>query len=504
MDVADLLDAYRVDQLHARKVADLAMALFDVVAARYDLPAGQRRLIEIAGLLHNVGLTTDPPAHHLVGRDIVLRHVIEDLGTRDRALVACAVAFHRKKVRPQLEPAYLALGKKGQREALQLSAILRVADGLDYSQSQSTVLVAAEPAGDALLLRLAGPHATVDGERAVAKADLWLKVFGEPLGAQADDAPQVAPAKAPDEDDEAEAATLTPWYAAPEAPLAELGRVLLRRHLRRLLVAERDVRADKGIEHVHALRVATRRLRATLRLLEPVYTGDDLRAHSKAIGKIARSAGAVRDRDVLLADLAARDASMPAELGPALAALRQRLGDERRAAHAELLKHFESDGHASFLRAFAHAMNDPAQWDDRPRVRDLGGSTLWRHYEALRAHDRGGLPPTIEGLHAMRIDGKRMRYVLELFADTLGERADEAVRQLTAFQDHMGALNDISVAAQLLAPYADDAAAGPAIAAYLQLREHEHQGLLAGIPARWDKLNSGTYRRKLMELIVRL
>lgn len=505
MNVTALLETYKVDQAHARAVADLALALFDAVAERYDLPPGHRRLLEIGALLHNVGLTTDPPAHHLVGRDIVLAHVIDDLAARDQALVACMVAFHRKKVRPQLEPAYLALGKRGQREALQLAAILRVADGLDYHHSQATAIAAVEVAEGGLLLRLAGPHAAADGAQAVAKADLWARAFGEALRAEAAPAAASAEPDAPAEPGDAgEAATLDPWYAAPDAPLAELGRVLLRRHLRRLLAAEREVRADKGIEHVHALRVATRRLRATLRLLEPVYTGDDLRAHSKAVGKIARSAGAVRDRDVLLADLAARDASMPAELGPALAALRQRLGDERRAAHAELLKHFESDGHASFLRAFAHAMNDPAQWDDRPRVRDLGGSTLWRHYEALRAHDRGGLPPTIEGLHAMRIDGKRMRYVLELFADTLGERADEAVRQLTAFQDHMGALNDISVAAQLLAPYADDAAAGPAIAAYLQLREHEHQVLLAGIPARWDKLNSGTYRRKLMELIVRL
>ncbi|NTU86380.1 MAG: HD domain-containing protein, partial [Chloroflexales bacterium] len=138
MNISTLLDTYKVDRPHARQVADLAMALFDAVAQRYSLPAAQRRLVEIGGLLHNVGLTTDPPAHHLVGRDIVLRHAIEDLTPRERALVACMVAFHRKKVRPQLEPAYLALGKKGQREALQLAAILRVADGLDYAQSTSS------------------------------------------------------------------------------------------------------------------------------------------------------------------------------------------------------------------------------------------------------------------------------------------------------------------------------------------------------------------------------
>ncbi|HMQ29604.1 MAG TPA: CHAD domain-containing protein [Chloroflexaceae bacterium] len=501
MDVAALLDSYKVDQAHARKVADLALALYDAVAGRYDLPQRQRRLLEVGGLLHNVGLTTDPPAHHLVGRDIVLRHPIAGLSPRERALVACMVAFHRKKVRPELEPAYLALGKQARREARQLAAILRVADGLDYSQSQSTDLVALEPLEGALLLRLAGPHAAGDGARAVAKADLWARVFDEPLRAEGDGAGPTSAAGEPGED---EAPILAPWYAAPDAPLAELGRVLLRRHLRRLLAAERGVRADKGIEQVHNLRVATRRLRATLRLLAPVYAGPDLRAHGKAVGKTARAAGAVRDRDVLLADLEARADALPEQLAPSIAALAETLRAERRAAHADLVAYLDGDRHAAFLRAFARAMNDPGCWDDRPRVRDLGGSTLWRHYEALRAHDRCGLPADEEELHMMRIDGKRMRYVLELFADTLGPRADQAVQPLIAFQDHMGGLNDIAVARQLLAPHAAHGAAGPAVAAYLALREQEGARLRDELPARWEQLGGDAYRRGLMELIVAL
>lgn len=503
MKLTNILDAYQVDLAHARQVADHALALFDAVAERYGLPQEHRHLIEVGALLHNVGLTTNPPAHHLVGRDIVLRHVIEDLSPREQAMVACMVAFHRKKVRPQLEPAFLSLGKKGQAQALALSAILRVADGLDYSQSQSTTIVALEPVEDGLALRLSGPNAAVDGARAVAKADLWRKVFGERLtldGATPDAAPAVD-GGAPDE---AASTVLAPWYATPEAPLAELGRVLLRRHLRRLRSAERDVRADAEIEAVHALRVATRRLRATLRLLAPVGPAGELRAHAKAVGRVARAAGAVRDRDVLLADLLARAAELPEGLAPSLEALRANLAAERQKAHAGLIELFDSDEYAAFLRAFAATMNNPSEWNDTPRVRDLGGSTLWRHYEALRAHDRGGLPQDEEALHAMRIDGKRMRYVLELFAETLGPRTDEAVTPLVAFQDYLGALNDIAVARQILAPHAGDSAAGAAIAAYLTLREREQERLRAGLPARWDKLNSGTYRRKLMELIVRL
>ncbi|NTV64233.1 MAG: HD domain-containing protein, partial [Oscillochloris sp.] len=139
--IAAILDAYRVDRDHARSVADRSLDLFDAVADRYALPASARPLLELGALLHNVGLTTNPPEHHLVGRDIVLRQPIANLSRRDRLIVACMVAFHRKKVRPQQEPVFLALGKKSRPLALQLSAILRVADGLDYSQSQTTHLL---------------------------------------------------------------------------------------------------------------------------------------------------------------------------------------------------------------------------------------------------------------------------------------------------------------------------------------------------------------------------
>jgi CHAD domain-containing protein len=551
--VDSLLALYQVDLSHARQVADLSLAIFDAIAARYDLPPSRRRLLELGALLHNVGMTTDPPAHHIVGRDIVLRHQLGELNPREQLLVACLVAFHRKRVRPEQEPAYMALGKRGQQTALQLAAILRVADGLDYCQSQSTSLVELVPAEQTLTLYLTGPHAEEDGARAVAKADLWYKIFGErlhavsmeldraaltpePLPAGSEEAvigaPPASPAASPAAHDEAhadiqhsnqakagpehpddepdepeaedEAALLAPWYAEPTAPLAELGRVLLRRHLRRLRAAERDVRADKDSEAVHALRVATRRLRSTLRLLAPVDRGSDLRRLSKGVGRIGRAAGAVRDRDVLLADLEARADQLPRTLSEELVALKSALRAERRSAHNKLLAFITSDDYAGFLYRFAKTMNDLTAWDNGPRVRDLGGSTILRHYEALRAHDRDGLPTEIEALHMMRIDGKRMRYVLELFSDTLGTHADAAVQPLVAFQDHLGILNDIAVADDVLAAHAHADATGPAVSAYLALREQQATRMLAELPACWARLADQSYRRTLMELIVNL
>ncbi|MBP1465175.1 CHAD domain-containing protein [Candidatus Chloroploca sp. M-50] len=525
MSIDELLTTYYVDQAHARRVADLSLALFDATAEQYSLNPDRRYLLEVGALLHNVGLTTNPADHHLVGRDLVLGQLTDGFAQRERAIVAAQVAFHRKKVRPQVEPAYLALGNKARAEALHYAALLRVADGLDNSQSQTTVLHAVSRTTSGFCLHLAGPYAQEDGERAIAKADLWTRVFGEsldmvvenagdeaPHGFQwAEEAAQPEPAQAldapiaqPDDPEASETGLLEPWYAQATTPLAELGRVLLRRQLRRMLLAERDVRADTDIEAVHALRVATRRLRAILRLLDPVYSGTDLRKYSKGIGRIAREASAVRDRDVLLDDLTRRAASLPSELQPGLATLIERLGSERKAAYAALIKHLNRDDHAAFVQRCARMMNDHAQWDDQPRVCDLGGSTIWRHYEALRAYDRGGLPAEIAQLHMMRIEGKRMRYVLELFSDTLGECAETAVNALVGFQDHLGELNDLDVARALLVPHRRDATTGAAVAAYMTLREEHGHQLIAELPERWAQLNSPAYRQILVDLMLNL
>lgn len=501
MNIETALTTYRVDMAHARKVADLAIALFDVVEERYELNRNGRYLLEIGAMLHNVGMTIDQPTHHIVGRDIVLYHVFEDLSPQAQALVACMVVFHRKKVRPQAEPAFLSLGKKDQKLVLKLSAILRVADGLDYSQSQTTQLCSVELLDSRLTMHLSGPYAPGDGARAVDKADLWRKVFGDELDVKLEESQSSAPplVEAPVEE-----ASLSPWYAASETALAELGRVLLRRHFRRMLAAERDVRGNKAIEPIHELRVATRRLRAIMRLLAVVAPADELRHYTKRIQRLARTAGAVRDRDVLLAHMRASVERMPADQAAALEQLMARLAEERAAAHSQLIKLLDSDEIADFKHDFAAFMNSQGGWDESPCVRDLAGSTIWRHYEALRAHTNGSLPDAPEELHAMRVEGKRLRYVLELFGDTFGPRGDTAIEPLVAFQDHLGALNDISVARELLQACVGDDAGKAAADAYLALRDIDAARLTRELPARWDKLSGATYRRKLMELIVRL
>lgn len=484
--VEHLLDVYQVDRAHARQVADHALTLFDAVAQSRKLPATSRQLVEAGALLHNVGLTTDPPEHHLVGRDIILRH---DLGDEtDQAILAAIVALHRRKPRARIEPSVLCLNKRNRELALQLAAIVRVADGFDYSQSQTTQVRVAASNGR-LSLIATGPHAAVDSERALAKADLWERVIGpRPEVVVQSEGTVVDEVAGEDEPTE----RLPYWYASGEVPFAELGRVVLRRQVRRLQQTARAVEADETIEAVHDLRVATRRIRAALRLLEPVAPAKAARKATVAVRTLAREAGATRDRDVLLNDIAQRDL-------PSLAPVMEAIRAERMQAHTTLVDYLGSKQYERDLRALARLACFAAEWDNRPRVKDYAGSMLYAHYEALRSYDRNGLPEDDASLHAMRIAGKRLRYALELVSDIVGERLSDLLNPLIDFQDHLGALNDISVARGLLAPHTGRAP--EAVTAYLAAREAEWATLRTELPACWERLAGSHYRRTLLAVI---
>ena len=175
--IASLCDRYGVDMDHARHVAALTQHLLE--AARAWLPDPDRLipLGETAALLHNLGMKLDEAHHHTVGRDIVASSEIEGVDATERAMLACAVRFHRKKVDPEAEPLMQALTEAQRHSTLLITAALRVADGLDYHGLQDTRIVALTIDPEAALLRVRGSYCHENAARALAKAAVWNRVL---------------------------------------------------------------------------------------------------------------------------------------------------------------------------------------------------------------------------------------------------------------------------------------------------------------------------------------
>ncbi len=125
------------DQRHAEHVRELSIMLFDQLQPIHHLPPQARVQLEAGALLHDVGHRVSHRAHHKHGEYLTLNGDIPGLEGRDRNIAATLVRYHNRKSEPAgHHSAYSILNNNDKRVARRLSAILRIAEGLDHSHRE--------------------------------------------------------------------------------------------------------------------------------------------------------------------------------------------------------------------------------------------------------------------------------------------------------------------------------------------------------------------------------
>lgn len=198
-------------------------------------------------------------------------------------------------------------------------------------------------------------------------------------------------------------------------------------------------------EGIHTARVAIRRVRELLPLLdrEPGWANvDDLQSRFKRIGK---SLGRVRDADVRVDLLASLEQRIP-HAAPTLVLVRQRRERERLALIRKLIKRLERVDAAQMIDALVryHPMRfrifhpaRAAKW--RRELRLIVRQRAQAARETI-AHATGVYFPN--RTHSARIAIKRLRYATEIVHQTgLADRS-RAIRALKKAQDLLGDLHD--------------------------------------------------------------
>jgi exopolyphosphatase/guanosine-5'-triphosphate,3'-diphosphate pyrophosphatase len=135
--VDDLSRAYDCDPAHNEKVTELALAIFDDLVPLHHYGVAERRLLEIAGRLHDTGWSqTVLHNHHKLSSELILRSEIPGLSAEDKVLCSLIARYHTKSVpNASKHPRFAALKPK-QRDVVEwLAAVLRVADALDSSHT---------------------------------------------------------------------------------------------------------------------------------------------------------------------------------------------------------------------------------------------------------------------------------------------------------------------------------------------------------------------------------
>jgi exopolyphosphatase/guanosine-5'-triphosphate,3'-diphosphate pyrophosphatase len=142
------------DRRHVEHVRELALQLFDQLGEELGCGPEERLLLEAAGLLHDVGQLVSYRKHHQHSYQLITHAERLGLAPRERELVALISRYHRRSGPRRKHPEFTALSAADQAVVRRLSALLRVADGLDRGHSASVGSVAVELVPDALRLRL--------------------------------------------------------------------------------------------------------------------------------------------------------------------------------------------------------------------------------------------------------------------------------------------------------------------------------------------------------------
>lgn len=234
----------------------------------------------------------------------------------------------------------------------------------------------------------------------------------------------------------------------------------VRKILLRLFVAMQSnvdgVVEDLDTELLHKLRVANRRTRTALSQtggVLPSSVTDVFPPEFKWLGEVT---GPCRDLDVFLREMGShRQLSVIDD--EALVPLENFLRAQRRLEHSRVSAALRSERFQRLLEGWGQFLDNGSEDEttaplaDAPII-DVASSRIFKAHRRMwkRGTQNGANPPTAL-LHRLRIDGKKLRYLLEFFSE-LYPRATVArfIKELIQLQKILGVFNDTVIQLALI------------------------------------------------------
>jgi exopolyphosphatase/guanosine-5'-triphosphate,3'-diphosphate pyrophosphatase len=167
---------------HAQQVARLALTIFDQTRSMHGLSDKEREWLEFGALLHDVGVHISYERHHRHSYYLIKNGDLRGFDPRETEVIALIARYHRQATPKKSHEGYADLPGSLRRTVRALSAMVRLAEGLDRSHAQALGGLDVYPRGDDYLVRL-----RAEGD---AELELWAahrhvapleKVLGKPI-----------------------------------------------------------------------------------------------------------------------------------------------------------------------------------------------------------------------------------------------------------------------------------------------------------------------------------
>lgn len=237
-------------------------------------------------------------------------------------------------------------------------------------------------------------------------------------------------------------------------------KVVLGHMLSVIRLNEDGIRRQIDSECLHDFRVAVRRTRSALSQLKGLYSPevvDRFKAEFSWLGKIT---GPARDLDVYHHKMREYRAAFPEGTASDLGPLQDYLDTHHAIEYGELCGLLDSERYRSLLADWQDFLDRPVPSESAlpeatTPILDLASRRIWKCYRRVLKKGNAITPETPpEALHRLRIECKKLRYLLEFFRSLYEAEAIGApIRALKQLQDNLGDFNDLEVQQNTLRRY---------------------------------------------------
>jgi exopolyphosphatase/guanosine-5'-triphosphate,3'-diphosphate pyrophosphatase len=173
---------YRFDHAHGHHVAFLAGRLFDELSDEHRLGDRERLLLQVAALLHDIGVYVSLRAHHKHSQYLLAASQIFGLSNDETAIVSNIARYHRRASPQSSHLPYVALDRQDRLIVDRLASILRLANALDAEHLQKVSELRLIREDPTWLLELEGTgDLTMERLAASVRLDLFVATFGRPV-----------------------------------------------------------------------------------------------------------------------------------------------------------------------------------------------------------------------------------------------------------------------------------------------------------------------------------
>ena len=294
----------------------------------------------------------------------------------------------------------------------------------------------------------------------------------------------------------------------PEDSIYVAARKILLAEFPLLLDCEEGCLIGKDAESIHHMRVSCRRIRSTIDLLSPYYDQKKVLEVRTGIQRLGKYLGMVRDLDVFIMAL---DTYFRVEHKgkDRFELIVKQLYKYRGVQQKKLRKYFSDKEYRKTLKGIRFYGRKPVEKQKRKKitpiaVRHVLPFILHRQLAFVRGFDDYIETGNAEVLHRLRIEVKRLRYILTQFSSVLGRSASPFVRELKLMQDNLGSLNDVDTARKILSrkKIVNDMNGQSFVEDYMiSLQQQEHKAQVEFV-SLWRRFNTRRVQRLFSDALL--